>query len=280
MERRCRNACFIRYEQALSLRISILSDKEDMVCGRQNVRNGLTAVYIVMKNDLAFVVAGTINLYEHQSTWNLNMPVRFLIYLAKEYQKLIEQAEESIYGKERISLPAPQCIVFYNGQKDMPEEQIMRLSDAFQNRSVEADVELKVRVLNINYGHNKELLEKCKVLKEYAQFVAVSRQYVSDGLDMKESLETAIQYCIEHDILADFLRKYRAEVLGMFLEEFDKKKYERTIRKEGIEIGRAETLERVNRLTQILLDQNRVDDLKHAAKDAAFQEQLFREFDL
>lgn len=258
MERCCRNACFKRYVQVVFLY-------------QYPVGQGGYGMQKTKRKKQA---------YRHRNKM-VNRQVkdrlfRFLIYLAKEYQKLIEQAEESIYGTERISLPTPQCIIFYNGQKDMPEEQIMRLSDAFQNRTVEADVELKVRVLNINYGHNKELLEKCKVLGEYAQFVAVSRQYALDGRDMKESLERAIQYCIEHDILADFLRKYRAEVLGMLLEEFDKKKYERTIRKEGI----AEGMERVNRLTQILLKQNRVDDLKHAAEDTAFQEQLFREFDL
>lgn len=94
-----------------------------------------------MKNDLAFVVSGTINLYEHQSTYNPNMPVRFLIYLAEEYQKLIEQAEASLYGTKRILLPAPQCIVFYNGEKDMPEEQILKLSDAFENRKSEGYAE-------------------------------------------------------------------------------------------------------------------------------------------
>lgn len=247
-----------------------------------------SAVYIAMKNDLAFVVAGTINLYEHQSTWNPNMPIRFFIYLAEEYQKLVEQAEKSLYGTTQISLPAPQCIVFYNGEKNIPEEQILRLSDAFENKAAEADVELKVRMLNINYGHNQELMEKCKVLSQYAQFVAVSRQYALDGMNVKESLEAAIRYCIGHNILADFLRKYRAEVLGMLLEEFDKEKYERTIRKEsreegiaiGLQQGRSQGMERVNSLTHILLEQNRTDDLKRAAENTVFQEQLFREFGL
>ena len=76
----------------------------------------------MMKNDLALVLSGTLNMYEHQSTYNPNLPVRFLIYLAQEYQAMIEQAAESIYGIGQIMLPAPQCIVFYNGQGDMPEE--------------------------------------------------------------------------------------------------------------------------------------------------------------
>ena len=200
------------------------------------------AVYIVMKNDLAFVITGTLNLYEHQSTCNPNMPVRFLIYLAEEYQMIVEQAEESIYGSKQISLPTPQCIVFYNGEKEVPEEQILRLSDSFENKERQEDVELTVRMLNINHGHNKTLMEKCRTLSEYAQFVAVSREYAAEGRPMQEALEEAVEYCIDHGILSEFLRRNRSEVLGMLLEEFDIEKYERTIKKEGYEEGRASGL--------------------------------------
>lgn len=85
-----------------------------------------SAVYVVMKNDLAFIIAGVLNLYEHQSTFNPNMPVRFLIYLAKEYQIIIEKAESSFYGTKQILLPAPRCVVFYNGDREMPEEQLFK----------------------------------------------------------------------------------------------------------------------------------------------------------
>lgn len=100
-----------------------------------------SAVYVVMKNDLAYVLAGTLSMYEHQSTYSPNLPVRFLIYLAQEYQKVIEQAEKSLYGTSRISLPTPQCVVFYNGTQEMPEEQTLRLSDAFENGGARADAQ-------------------------------------------------------------------------------------------------------------------------------------------
>ena len=199
-----------------------------------------SVVYIVMKNDLAFVMAGVLNLYEHQSTCNPNMPVRFLIYLAQEYQKVIEEARESLYGEKQIALPAPQCVVFYNGEKEMPEEETVRLSEAFEDRDCEASVELKVRVLNINHGHNAELMKKCRVLEEYASFVQISRGFAAGGSDMRLALSQAVDYCVEHGILAEFLRKYRAEVLGMLLEEFDVKKYERSMREAGREAGRME----------------------------------------
>ena len=227
-----------------------------------------SVIYVVMKNDLAFVLAGTLNLYEHQSTYNPNMPVRFLIYLAEEYQKLVEQMGMSLYGTTRIPLPTPQCIVFYNGEEGAPDEEILKLSDSFIGREQKPDLELSVRMLNINYGHNNELLEQCSVLKEYAQFVAVSRQYIADGLDVQEAFGEAIDYCIGHGILYNVLKDYRAEVLGMLLEEFDADLYERTIRMEGVQQG----IEKLSALTSILLEQNRQQDLKRALKDKKYRE--------
>ncbi len=198
-----------------------------------------SAVYIVMKNDLAFVLAGTLNLYEHQSTYNPNMPVRFLLYLGQEYQRIVEEAQQSLYGGKQITLPIPKCIVFYNGEKEIPEGKIIRLSDAYMDYEGEADVEVKVKLLNINYGHNKKLMESCKSLNEYAQFVEISRQLAKERGNTKEVMREAIEYCIGNDILADFLKKYRGEVLGMILEEFDAEKYERSMREEGREEGEA-----------------------------------------
>ncbi len=207
-----------------------------------------SAVYVVMKNDLAYILSGTLSMYEHQSTYSPNLPVRFLIYLAQEYQMVIEKAEKSLYGTGQISLPTPQCIVFYNGVKEMPEERTLKLSDAFENKKARADVELTVRMLNINYGYNKQLMEKCRILEEYSEMVAVIRDCMAVEKDIQTALNKAVDYCIEGGILKEFLLKNRAEVLGMLLEEFDAEKYERTIRSEGREEGREEGKVEVNRL--------------------------------
>ena len=95
-------------------------------------------------------------------------------------------------------------------------------------------------MLNINRGHNETLMKNCKTLKEYAAFVDISRQYISEREDRNEALNMAVDHCIEEGILSSFLRKNRAEVLGMLLEEFDAEKYERTLREEGREEGRRE----------------------------------------
>ncbi len=194
------------------------------------------AVYIVMKNDLAFVLMNTLNLYEHQSSVNANLPVRFLLYLAEEYQRLLEGIEQSIYGKKQIRLPLPRCVVFYNGEEERPDRWEMRLSDAFAADG-EADAELRVQVYNINLGHSGELMKKCPLLAAYAKFTAVCRAYLARGMERRAAYEKAVEYCIKHDILRDFLRKNRAEVIGMLLADFDAEKYERTIRQEGVEEG-------------------------------------------
>lgn len=239
-----------------------------------------SAVYMSMKNDLAFMIAGVLNLYEHQSTVNPNMPVRFLIYLAQEYQIVVNRVKESLYGSKQIVLPTPHCIVFYNGNKEMPEEQILRLSDAFEDRDRKADVELTVKVLNINYGHNAELMSKCKILEEYAVFVDIAKKFVEESGDRKIALNAAIEYCIENHILEEFLRRYGAEVLGMLLEEFDADKYERSLREEGREEGRAEGEEQLAELMERLFMDNRLEEAKEALRDKEIREKLYREYDM
>lgn len=137
-------------------------------------------------------------------------------------------------------------------------------------------MELKVKVLNINYGHNAQLMEKCKILEEYAEFVAVTKQFVAGENDRNHALNNAIDYCTQNHILEEFLRKYRQEVLGMLLEEFDVEKYERSLKREGREEGRV----RINTLYQKLKSDNRMDDLMKAIDDENYQELLLKEYQL
>lgn len=251
-----------------------------------------SVVYVVMKNDLAYILSGTLNLYEHQSTYSPNLPVRFLIYLAQEYQMVIEKAERSLYGTGQITLPTPQCIVFYNGMKEMPEERTLKLSEAFENKKVRADVELNVRMLNINYGHNRLLMDKCKVLEGYSMLVAVTRNYMAAEKDIQTALNKAIDYCIEKGILKEILLRNRAEVLGMLLEEFDAEKYERTLRGEGWENGREEGREegrkegkeegelKINRLGTLLMEAGRSNEFLDSLSDRELQKRLLMEFGL
>lgn len=125
-------------------------------------------LYMTTKNDISFLVDGTMNLYEHQSTANPNMPLRGLLYFGQLYHKYIKTRGINIYSSKLQKIPVPHYVVFYNGTQEEPDEQILLLSDAFQKEHerqyVHGCLECEVRMLNINYGHNKELMEKCKLL--------------------------------------------------------------------------------------------------------------------
>lgn len=197
-------------------------------------------IYIGMKNDLSFIVMNELNLYEHQSTINENMPLRGLLYFAKMYEGYIETTGLNRYQQKRMELPFPKFVVFYNGEQEQPEVFEMRLSDSFKKTGEEPAVECVAKVININYGHNQELLNSCKRLHDYSYFVAKVREYLKHGFGQKEAVVRTVDECINKGILEDVLRKHRAEVEDMFLNTFDKKLYEKAVKMEAREEGRAE----------------------------------------
>ena len=199
------------------------------------------AIYMGIKNDLAFIIDTNLYLYEHQSTYNPNMPLRDLFYISSEYQKMLDQ--KSLYSSSLQKIPAPNFIEFYNGSDPVCDVFEHRLSSAFEHLSGEPKLELIVTVLNINEGHNALLMEHCKTLREYAQYVAKVRKYTAD-LSLNEAVERAVDECIKENILADFLRKNRAEVISMSIFEYDQEEHIRQEREEsweeGMEQGREE----------------------------------------
>ena len=194
------------------------------------------AVYMGMKNDLAFVLEMGLYLYEHQSTYNPNIPLRDLFYIASEYQALADG--KSLYSSGIQKIPTPKFLVFYNGlNRKLPDRMELRLSDAYENPVDEPDLELKVTMLNINAGHNEELMNSCHVLQDYARYVARVRKYVAEIL-LDEAVERAVTECIREGILAEFLKKNRAEVVKVSIFEYDKEKEEKKLRKAEYEYGR------------------------------------------
>lgn len=232
------------------------------------------AVFLGMKNDLSFVIGATMNLYEHQSTQNANMPLRGLIYFAGLYQSYVNQNGYNLYGSQKIRLPFPNYVVFYNGESTAPDETDLFLSDCFPqtDRKLVPCLECKARMLNINLGHNRELMEKCKRLWEYAEFISQIRTNLKNDLELSDAIRTAMNYCQSKGILSDILTRCQTEVLNMLLTEYNEKETMDYIRKEEREITR----ERINKLFLLLLNDNRSNDLRRAAEDVNFQEELFR----
>ena len=206
------------------------------------------AIYMGMKNDLAFMLETNIYLYEHQSTLNPNIPLRDLIYIGIEYQQYVD--DKSLYSSRLQKIPAPKFMVFYNGTDAVDDRVELRLSNAYEHLAGEPDLELKVLMLNVNEGHNKELMEQCQTLKEYAIYVARVRKYTSE-MNLNDAVARAIDECIKEGILVEFLRKNRSEVKMVSILEYDKEWEEKKLRKaeyeagrsEGIEIGKSEGIE-------------------------------------
>lgn len=199
------------------------------------------AIYMGMKNDLAFIIDTNLFLYEHQSTYNANMPLRDLFYIAGEYQKLVDH--KSLYSSALQKIPAPNFIVFYNGTEKKKERWENLLSEAYENHTGEPNLELRVVTLNINKGHNRELMEQCQILREYAQYVAKVRNYTKE-MELNAAVERAVNECIHEGILTEFLRMNRAEVIAMSIFEYDKEEEEKKLRKAEFEAGVAEGLEK------------------------------------
>ncbi len=192
------------------------------------------AIYIGIKNDLSFIIASELNLYEHQSTVNPNIPLRQLQYVATILRGLVSQ--KALYSTKLTKIPYPRFVVFYNGEQDEPERQVLRLSDAYLKRADEPDLELKVIMLNINYGKNRELMENCESLKGYMIFNDKVRNY-RKSMTVKEAVGRAVDECINENILADFLRKNKAEVMSMDIFTYDQKLHEEVIAEEAEERG-------------------------------------------
>ncbi len=197
-------------------------------------------LYMGMKNDVSFLIGCTMNLYEHQSSQNENMPLRGLLYLSKLYEAYVSERELDIYSRKLRMLPTPRYIVFYNGEENEPDERTERLSDAFMKEG--GCLECEARLLNINYGHNRELMEKCRRLEEYAIFVARVRGYIKKENNTKKAITRAMDECIREGILHDILTKQRAEVLGMVLSTFNKELYEKNLKKDAYMEGHEEGL--------------------------------------
>lgn len=266
-------------------------------------------LFLGMKNDLSFIIGATLNLYEHQSTWNSNMPLRGLFYFAGLYQEFVDQNGYNLYGHRKILLPFPQYLVFYNGEENEPDQTELLLSNAFQypEKDLIPGVDCRVRVLNINQGHNRELMEKCRRLWEYAEFTAQVRNNLSEGLALRDAINAAIDDCQKRGILADLLSRCRTEVLHMLLTEYDEKKTMDYLRREAQEIGEElgqeigeklgqeigeklgqeigekrarQYVAQVNKLNSRLADENRYEDLKRSFKDEEYQKQLLDEYGL
>lgn len=203
-------------------------------------------LYMGMKNDLSFLLDWNLNMFEHQSSYNPNMPLRGLIYTSAALKKFIEKNRLDMYSSKLLTIPVPRYYVFYNGLKKAADEVILKLTDSMAgtNASKVSSAEFTAHMININAGHSAKIMNRCPLLHQYSLFVAALRKKISDGLSLGDAIEATITECIEKDILADILREHRAEVTDMLFKEYDSAAHiasEKEISyEEGLQDGREE----------------------------------------
>ena len=199
-------------------------------------------IFVGRENDIAFIVDGRlIVLIEHQSTINPNMPLRCLLYIAREYDILAKN--EAIYSANLVKIMPPEFIVMYNGVDEYPEEAELRLSDAFVEKT--DSLELRVKVYNANEGHNAKIMSKSVTLSGYAAFVDSVRTNRDSGFDLRDALEKAVRDCVKANVLKEFLEKYGNEVVNMMSTEFNLEDAKKVWYNDGKEEGKEEVAERM-----------------------------------
>ena len=194
-----------------------------------------SALYLEMKNDVSFVLYDELLLYEHQSTKNPNLPLRNLFYVSDVYSELTKDL--FLYGSVPVQIPEPKFVVFYNGLENMQEREVLKLSSLYAKKAEHISLELETLVLNVNVGYNKILMERCRQLSDYAQFVSEVRKRLSKKIPLSEAVNEAVEDCIQRGILAEFLSKNRAEVVKVSIYEYDEEKVKRMFKEECMKLG-------------------------------------------
>ncbi len=235
------------------------------------------AFFIKMINDTSFMLDKTLNLYEHQSTYNPNMPLRGLFYFADLYRKIIRKSD--LYRTRLLKIPTPKYVVFYNGERELKtgDTEKLLLSNAFEVKSDDKDFEWTAIMININKNHSGNLMSKCKVLSDYAQFVALVREYGCNN-EPENAILKAIDECLKRGILVDFLKQYRWEMCYLSWFDITIDEYKEIIKEEADEMKAAAIAERDAALAEkdeaLIVRDNAIaeKDAALAEKDAAMAE--------
>lgn len=197
-----------------------------------------TVLYLGMHNDVAFLISDDMNLYEQQSTFNPNMPLRKLQYISSLYEKYLTANSYNKFRSRLIPLPVPKLVTFYNGTNDREDETVLRLSDSFPEGKT-GDIEVLVRMISINYGHSPGVLDACEPLKEYSWIISEIRRN-EKSMDILEAVDKAIEDMPEGFPIKDFLIQHKAEVREMLTTEYNEIKQMQMFREDGREEGREE----------------------------------------
>ena len=218
-------------------------------------------IYITMKNDISFLIDSQMTLYEQQSTYNPNMPLRGFFYFSQLYQIYLAKTERTLHTPSLVKIPRPKFVVFYNGKKEFPDRIKLRLSDAFENTEKSEsenstnssddahDFEWTALMININKNHNSTLQKKCKSLYDYVSYVTRVEENKRSGLSAKDSVNEAVDWAVKENLLEGFFKVQKKEILGMILEEYDEDLLRRSLYRDGFAEGTEKGIEKGRKAT-------------------------------
>ena len=195
------------------------------------------------ENDLSFIIDNRwIVLAEQQSTLSPNIPLRMMVYVARQYENLVFSRD--IYSRKLVKIPTPELYVFYNGPQDAPVEQEMKLSDAFMAECDKIALEVAVKFINVNYEKDAEILKRCKAMEGYSLLLHMIREECEATGELKTAIENCIRKCVEEGIIADFLKEHGGEVMSFLFEKLTREECEAIREADGFEEGYAKGIEK------------------------------------
>ena len=238
-------------------------------------------IYMKYKNDASFVFGQDLYMFEQQSSRNPNMPLRFLHYLSDVYRQMYNNSD--LHRSTMLKIPVPHFVTFYNGKQPLEVESTLRLSDMYEKKMDCPELELIVRVININTGaiinkksldnekndiinginqsydfdksnkninagntinsrtYSSEFLSKCETLKDYMTFVNKVRVKTDiEKIDIRTAVIEAVDECIAENVLSEFFRNHREEVITVSIYEYDEEGHLEIVKEEGRQLGIAE----------------------------------------
>lgn len=198
---------------------------------------------LAVRNDASFIVGTDMSFYEHQSTYCPNMPIRNLFYYTNTMEKRLKTARYNLYGKKVLQIPTPHFVVFYNGEENRPAKEVFKLSNLFQSREAEPELELLCTVYNINAEENKDFLEKTKVLSGYSYFIKLVKEKRKKDIALDRAINEAIDQCIREHVLEDFFVSRRNEVRKVIELDYSWESQTEMLKKEYFEEGMEQGME-------------------------------------
>ena len=209
------------------------------------------------------------SIYEHQSTVCPNMALRSLIYF-------VAVIKERISGRHNGSSDNDENSTVVRDGRNLYGKMTQYLSDSFEQKTDDPELELKCKVYNINYGKNRAIMEKCRWLDEYMMFVDKVREYhrSKDEDDLEADINKAIDYCIENDVLKEFLLERRGEVTKVMALDYTFDKQLEMERADAWKEGRVA----MSKLMNKLLDDGNIEEARRVTEDAEYCERLMKEY--